>query len=138
MALEQVCQAEIESLHRFFVEWYTGECDDGAFEAFETALAPSFRMVHPDGEEYHRDSIVNAIARAHQTHETADFQIDIEGVELLHDLGDHAVVRYEEWQTLEGARTGRLSTVVFEVTGGNGGPLRWLDVHETWIDPPTG
>ena len=138
MDIERTSRSEIASLHEFFTQWFTGRCEAQAISRLETALSPSFRMVHPDGSQTDRSSVIDAIERGYAVHEWTDFGITIEEVELRYDLGDHAVVRYEEWQTLEGDQTGRISTVVFERVDDEDRPLRWLDVHETSIETPEG
>lgn len=128
---------EIESLHDFFVEWYTGQVDEDAFSRLEDALGPSFEIVSPDGAVSGRTDIVRAIRDSYDRHDIGEFDIEIRNVGLLAEYDDSALVRYEEWQETSDGTSGRLSTVVFEPTserGPGGESLVWRHVQETWLE----
>lgn len=132
---------EIESLHDFFVEWYTAQADDAAFGRLEDALGPSFEIVSPDGTISSREDILSAIRRSYDTHEVGAFDIQIQNVDTLAEYDDAALVRYEEWQDTPDGTTGRLSTVLFELTGtgeADAGSFEWRHVQETWLEQPDG
>jgi hypothetical protein len=106
------CEREIEQLHDLFVRWYCGRADSDAFERLERALAPSFELVSPDGTVSTRAGVLAGIRNEYDRRE--GFDIDIRNVEPVHVSDEHALVRYEEWQsTATGAETGRLSTALF-------------------------
>ena len=48
-------------------------------------------------------------------------------------MGDRALVMYEEWHSLKGEESARLSTVLFEKRAGAPNGVAWLHVHETWL-----
>lgn len=128
---------EIEALHQFFVEWYTGDADENDFAKVEEALAPSFEIVSPDGTVHDVDAITAAIREAFGTHEPGSFDIEIRNVEIVEQFDEVTAVRYEEWQEDAGETTGRLSTALF-------GPARdstseqqqyeWRYLQETWLE----
>jgi hypothetical protein len=142
------CETEIAELHDLFARWYRGEAERGEFERLERALADSFELVSPDGQVNNRESIVAGIRSAYDS--KAGFDIEIRNVEPVRADGDRALVRYEEWQTRptgdDTARTGRLSTALFESVGDDSGTpssredtrpaARWLYLHETWLEGP--
>ena len=130
------CAREIRALHRFFEGWLSGRLSDTgeAFRRLDRALAADFSLIHPSGEERSRTDIVAGLRRAHGqrpglTIEIRDVRLRAAGDELL-------AATYEEWQFDEETNDGRLSTVLFarDEEGPNG--LRWVHVHETWLQTP--
>ena len=128
------CKAEIEALHAFFVEWYTGTTDDDAIARLEGALAPDFEMVTPDGTRLDRDSVLENVRGSYERDEPGTFAIEIRNVEVIAQLEGHALVRYEEWQDVDQETTGRVSTILFRDATAAPGGLEWVDLHETWLE----
>lgn len=128
-------RTEIESLHQFFVDWYAGSIDTTAFDRLEAALDERFEMVTPAGERIERSTVVAGIREQFGT--KSAFDIEIENVAIRYEWPNHALVRYEERQRDDGDRTGRLSTVVFANDDNPSAKLRWIDLHETWLVPPS-
>jgi len=132
--LEDQARAEIESLHEFFVGWFSGALPR---ESFESNFLPRFSkevvFIPPAGHQLSYTGLVDAIRGGYANN--SDFRIAIRNVRLRHNLADHLVVTYEEWQRNALASTppdnGRVATVIFE----KGDPLRWLHIHETWVPP---
>lgn len=134
MPTQATCRREIEVLHAFFVDWYTGRLENDALTRVERALASDFEMVTPDGERRAYADVVDGIRGRYASHDPGAFAIEIRNVETRRALEDHRLVRYEEWQTTAGETTGRLSTVLFEGDAEAPGGVVWLDLHETWLD----
>jgi hypothetical protein len=130
---ESACRAEIERLHDCFVGWFTGTADADAFDEIADALGPAFEMVTPDGNRVAREAVLGSIREQYGRDDPGTFDIDIRNVERRHATGDHATVRYEEWQETGEETTGRVSTVLFREDDAALGGLLWLDVHETWL-----
>lgn len=126
------CAREIEALHEFFVEWYTGATAE--FGRVEAALAPSFEIVSPDGATLDRERILERVREKHDTYAPGEFDIDIRNLTPVERGEGYAVVRYEEWQTTPEGETSRVSTVVFSTDERAPGRLSWVTVHETWLD----
>ena len=132
--LEDQARSEIEALHEFFVDWFSGALPK---ESFDSIFLPRFSedvvFIPPAGHQLGYEGLVDAIRGRYATN--PDFRIAIRNVRLRHDLADHLVVTYEEWQRNALASTppdnGRVSTVIFE----KGDQLRWLHIHETWVPP---
>lgn len=127
-------ELEITQLHAFFENWFAGRLanDDGSFSRFETVLAPDFTMVTPDGRHSSRAAVLEAVRSAHGS---GGRNIRVERIEMLDSTGDRLTAAYEEWQEVDGRTTARCSTVVFAVDFNAPNALRWLRVHETWMDP---
>lgn len=128
------CRSEIEDLHAFFAGWYTGEIDRDAFDRFERALAPDFEMVTPDGSRHDRPAVLDAVRDSYGRDAPGEFDVEIRNVERVAALGEHALVRYEEWQWTPDDETGRVSTALFREDGTAPHGVAWLDLHETWLD----
>jgi hypothetical protein len=126
------CRREIERLHDFFVDWYTGQADE--FGRMEAAIAPGFVMVGPDSDRLDRESVLSMVREKSGGYQPGEFDIDIRNVELVDAGTEHAVCRYEEWQTTPDEEKGRVSTVLFRTDDSAPTGLAWVTVHETWLD----
>lgn len=130
------CEREIHSLHDFFVGWYTGRLDEGAFDRFEDTLSPDFEMVTPDGEVLTRAETVGYVREERDTHD--EFDIGIRNVETIDAHEGRALLRYEEWQTKgdenETQNDGRLSTALFGTSDTAPEGVEWLYLHETPLE----
>lgn len=124
----------IEDLHEFFVEWYVGTAGPAEFDRLEGALAPTFEMVTPDGTCHDRAAVLRMVRESFDRDDPGRFDIEIRNVEVVREMGAHATVRYEEWQTREGRESGRISTVLFRADEAAPCGLSWLDLHETWLE----
>lgn len=132
------CRREIEALHQFFEDWLSGDMPDTdeAFERLRRALAPDFRLIHPSGRWTTREDILAGLRDGHGRQPT--LTIDVRDVRLREASDACAVATYEEWQTSEASTDGRLSTVAFRRDPKAPNGLRWLHVHETWLEAPDG
>ncbi len=134
-ALARQVKAEIEALHRFFVEWIHGSvaADDDSFQrGFARRFDPGFVLIGPDGALVPLARLTKGIHAAHGSN--PDFAIEIRDVVLRRDLGEHVVVTYEEWQ--RGARhaatpdNARISTALLRRDRVAPGGFAWLHLHE--------
>ena len=130
------CRHEIETLHEFFVDWYTGQTTGDTFDRVERALSSDFQMVTPDGIRREYADVVDGIDNQYAGREPGAFDIEIRNVETRYMGEDYALVRYEEWHETPNETTGRLSTVLFEENPRAPGEVVWLDLHETWLEGP--
>jgi len=121
------CFAEVERLHKFFSDWFVGKTGFETFVECESALAPGFTIVNPDGRIVDRDPLLRAIRDQHGSQDDA-FSIDVIPLGCTR-LGDVHLTRYEEHHHgTDPSR--RLSTaVITEVATG----FQWQTVHETWL-----
>ncbi len=128
---------EIEALHRFFVAWFSGACDNTT-DVLERELLQrldrNFMLIQPGGGVLSRESLSDALAPAHGAN--PDFRIAVRNVHVRFELGQYLLVTYEEWQRNARASTppdnGRLSSVLFEIADG----FNWLHLQETWLPEP--
>jgi hypothetical protein len=125
------CRREIEELHAFFVEWYTGRRDD--FERMERAIGPGFEMVTPDGDCLDREAVLAMVRDGNDQYDPGEFDIEIRNVAAVDTGPDHALVRYEEWQSGPESADGRLSSVLFRPREGAPREIAWASLHETWL-----
>lgn len=130
------CRTEIEELHRFFTDWFNGAIadTDATWAALENGLAPDFILVTPYGRVLAREALLTSLRPLNGQHDTAaGFKIWIRNFTCRHIAEHTVVVTYEEWQTLHGKETGRISTAVFERNAAMPNRVRWVSVHETWL-----
>ncbi len=119
---------------RVFVDWYSGALDRDAFTRLERTLAPDFELVTPDGNRRDRAAVVSGIHEDYGRDDEGTFSIDIRNVEVVEQMDDFAVVRYEEFQETTDGTTGRISTALFRDDPSAPGGVVWLDLHDTWLD----
>lgn len=133
--LALACQTTIESLHRFFVAWFRGTCDDSdaVWATFEKAMVRDFVLIAPGGQVLPHESLVLALRAHYGQHRERRFEIEVRNVTLQHVTANVVVAGYEEWQWLEDRQTARISTAVFGREPAESMDLRWIRVHETWL-----
>ncbi|MEM9562830.1 MAG: DUF4440 domain-containing protein [Actinomycetota bacterium] len=126
-------RAEIDELHEFFQMYFLGGVDVSALDRVEVALHTDFTFVGPHGDEAERQAVIDRIAAGHG--HTSELTISTTEHALVHHGGDVVVARYVEGHHLaDGQANRRLSTVVFLVDPDGPNGLRWLRVHETFIE----
>lgn len=131
-ALTAEVRHEIEHLHAFFQDWYSGHSavsDLGP--RFLDRMDPALTFIGPDGRQQTRDDLHRAFDRAHGAQ--AHLRIAVRNVRLLRTEAEMFFATYEEWQhrgpDAPDGRTARIATVIMT----RGLPFRWLHVHETWL-----
>ena len=131
---------EVEELHKFFVDWYLGDLPQSEmyFERFSKHISEDFGLIPPSGKFIVHDVILDMIWHAHKSMEGKQFHIWIENPKLLWSRGPIHLVSYEEWQEREGEISSRISSAVFEDDPDCRNKLRWLYVHETWLNKKNG
>ncbi len=136
-ALLAAATDEIASLHRLFVDWFTGTManEPSVFDAnFLARFDPHFVIIPPAGRELSLEDIAASIRSAHGTN--VDFRIQIRNVRIRVTTDDLALITYEEWQKNAKASTppnnARVGTVLFRRDADG---LRWLHLQETALPP---
>ena len=125
--MHDAVQHEVVATHQFFVRWFTGVAEPQELDDFGARLHPDVVFIGPGGGKLDRAGLLGMFHGRHGSN--PGFSIEITDVELVHDLGDHVVATYIEWQ--RGARStkpsdnARLTTVLFTHD------LRWRHIHET-------
>lgn len=123
---------EIVDLHIFFANWFNGIADRDQWESrVQSRLSPNLLFMPPEGYMLSKDDIVNSFEQGYGSNN--DFKIEIRDVVIRHDMENHVLATYTEWQT--GAKmsaqqnNARFTTVLLE----KGDPLKWLHLQETWL-----
>jgi hypothetical protein len=133
---EDAVRNEIEALHEFFVDWFSGRLSLSQFESeFLARFSPDFLLIPPTGTRLNLERLSDAVHAAHATN--PKFRIAIRNVTILRRFEGHVLASYEEWQRNALASTpphnARIATVLFRVAQ----PLLWLNIHETWLPEAT-
>ena len=136
--LAQAALREVADLHAFFEAWLSGTAENTntAFSRVESTLGEDFTMGSPSGRRLQRPDVIEWLrgthgARANQ----GPFRIAVAEPELLLLRPPLVLLGYVEEQTVGAVVTRRQSTALFEVSVEGGQHVRWLALHETWIDP---
>ena len=125
---------EIHELHQFFQDWYNNQLSltDENFSRCVNVLDPNFRIIFPNGDQVHYQTLLNILRDAHGSR--INMRIWIKRIQVLHQIGELVLATYEEWQEINGLVTSRLSTALFQKAATTPNGFRWLHVHETWIN----
>jgi len=134
MSMKKRCRNEVEQLHMFFQDWFTGAAagDEASFARVGAVLADDFRLISPRGEEYDREGILQVIRAAHGSR-PGGIEIWITDFEVRYAVDSLCVATYREWQRVDGQQTCRASTVVFRETLTTPNRVEWTHLHETWL-----
>lgn len=129
----ELCRKEIKELHQFFQDWFNGDLPqtDASFARFADVMAVDFEMVSPNGRSVSITNLQPALRQRYNSWQNG--RIWIENVRVHWQKGDLLLVVYEEWQAVDGAENGRLSSVLFQQQPNLPNTLLWLYVHETWL-----
>ena len=125
---------EIHELHQFFQDWYNNQLSltDENFSRCVNVLDPNFRIIFPSGDQLQYQTLLNILRNAHGSRK--NMRIWIKRIQVLHQIGDLVLAIYEEWQEIDSQVNSRLSTVLFQKAPKTPNGVRWLHVHETWIN----
>lgn len=134
----ETVRAEIEGLHEFFIDWFTGSCEnsDSVFhERFRDRFSADFLLIPPAGVIVDLAEMTAAIRSGYDG--SPGFRIAIRNVTIRQQFEGHLLATYEEWQVNATNSTppnnGRVATVLMRTDENRPSGLRWLHVHETWL-----
>lgn len=117
-------EREVRQLHEFFERWYAGDCDRSDIGRLEV-LDESFIMIGPDGRSLSVDDVKAMVESAYGRNR---MRIEIRNVTVASG-GTYGT--YEEWQTVGGSTSGRISTAMMADDPDAPNGLRWMHLHET-------
>jgi hypothetical protein len=132
-------EIEIIDLRRFFVQWFSGACEDSD-RLFEQRLvsrfASDFQIITPGGALLEGAALWSAMRSAWGSN--PGFKIEIRDVRERRVSTTRLVIAsYEEWQknALEAtpANNARPPSALLELDDRAPHGLRWLHLHETWL-----
>jgi hypothetical protein len=135
--LVQAVLQEVADLHAFFEAWLSGEAENtnAVFSRVESSLGEEFTMVSPSGQRLQRSDVIGWLRGTHGARASqGSFHITIAEPEILILRPPLVLLGYVEEQTVGDVVTRRQSTALFEVSIEGGRRVRWLALHETWID----
>jgi hypothetical protein len=135
--LAQAVLQEVADLHAFFEAWLSGEAENtnAVFSRVESSLGEEFTMVSPSGQRLQRSDVIGWLRGTHGARASqGSFHITIAEPEILILRPPLVLLGYVEEQTVGDVVTRRQSTALFEVSIEDGRHVRWLALHETWID----
>lgn len=133
-SFEKRCHQEVVALHTMIEEWLAGKRrnTDEAFRRFSAAMADDFEIISPSGIRQDREAIVASFRRAHDARGNA-FAITIKNIRTRLLAPPLAMLTYEEWQSVDGMITARLSSVLLRDDPVAPGGVAWVHLQETWL-----
>ena len=133
MNCEDRCRTEVDELHRFFQEWFSGVVPntEESLARFRNVLADEFQIISPAGLALEKSPILDTVRSGYGRE--PDAKIWIENHRHRMTIGGLSVVTYEEWQESTDGKRGRLSTALLQASENTPNDVQWLHVHETWL-----
>ncbi len=126
---------EIRTLHVEFERWFWGRST--SLERVENALADEFLFIGTNGRVVPRHDLMEGIRAAAGSYEGPEsFAIEVAEVKVVWHRGRLVSASYLEIHRDASNTTTRQSSVVFEVDSTAPDGLRWMSVHETWLELP--
>ena len=134
--IEQAVRKEIEDIHVFFVEWFTGSASKDSYdERFVARFDPAAIFVGPDGVLLEYEMLMEGMRGAYGCN--PDFRIAIRDVVVRYESDKQVIASYTEWQmnavNAERSNNGRQTTAVLAKDE----KFSWLCVQETWLPDAT-
>ena len=125
---------EVIDLHQFFQDWFRADLPqtEAVFARFDEAMHPTFHIIPPSGALVPKEKIVAGLYNGHG--QSPEIEIWIEDAQLQFQSDHFLIVTYHELQVNNNQKTDRISTAVFQPDANLPNQLRWLHVHETWVD----
>ncbi len=120
---------EVRRLHAFFDDWFAGR-PGGTIDEFSAVLDDEFTIVGPHGSLMTGPEVVAVVE---ENFGVGDVAITVENFHVR-CLGDTWLCRYDELQGVPEDRTRRTSTAVMVPDTATTGGLRWVAVHETFVE----
>lgn len=129
MDFNQLISNEIEGLHNFFQQFFTGEIQQDTISRFSLVLEDDFSLITPSGQLITRENILAMVKQSYDSRKNMRIWTnDIVTRSLSNNL---YVTTYQELQEIEnGTKTVRLSTAIFRIDEAK---VTWIHVHETWV-----
>ncbi len=129
----EVCEREVESLHRFLQDWFNGHVasTDNALRRFSDVLVPSFQIVSADGSTTHRKAAIDVVRGAHGMWQGRKGKITIKNFNARVITGYTVVATYEEWHQVGDVRQGFKTTAALQMRWGHVEGVEWLHLHQT-------
>lgn len=133
--MRKQCRNEVEQLHMFFQDWFTGavEDTDDNFARVAGVLADDFFLMSPRGERFDRAGIL-ALVREHHARRRPDaFRLWVDDVAVRLVEGPLCLATYREHQDIEGETTCRFSSALFRACPDAPNRVEWVHLQETWV-----
>lgn len=131
-----LCREEVQRLTTCFAEWYTGQLDD--IEPIADALAPEFELVGGHDDRTGREATLDAFRQSFDVHDASVYALSVENVSVVHSGPDHALVRYDEFETAPDGNTHRVCTALLVPDTDAPTGLSWVTIQETTLDETGG
>jgi hypothetical protein len=124
---------EIEELHQFFQDWFTGAIPqtETHFARVTAALTPGFILISPNGSLAEYATVIEWLRNGYGTR--PGFRLWTDQIAVRQANADLMLVTYREWQQRDQATNARLSSALFQTWADAPNGVQWLHVHETWL-----
>ena len=133
--MEEACRNEIERLHAFFVQWFTGALAKEEFgDSCEAAFSETMCRIDPFGNVVDHSRIIQKLLAGHACYEGRQFSIEIRNPRVVWNQEHACLMTYEEWQLLDGESTARRSTALFQFKVEAPCGVEWVHLQETWMN----
>jgi len=136
MDLYQKAADEIVAFHVFLADFFNARGASMPADATThlTAFDPGFHVISPDGSMQSLPQLRDWLQTGRGG--LPGKEITIEAMTLRHLAGDFVIVTYHEVQMLPAGTTRRLSSAAFAPDADAPRGVKWLHLHECWLENP--
>lgn len=124
---------EIQELHQFFQDWFTGSIaqTEENFSRVTSGMSEHFALISPDGTLADYPTVIGWLRGGYRSR--PNFRLWTDKIVVRHQTEGLALATYEEWQEIDGKINARLSTTLLQDKAAAPNGVVWLHVHETWL-----
>jgi len=128
------CKKEIRDLHIFFEKWLNGTIPNNTkvLARVHDALSDEFQIISPNASQTDKQTLLENLKKVHGSWDGD--KIWIKNVEIRELNRDVYLAVYEEWQGKAESPKGRLSSAIFKKSGDSPEGVKWVHLHEAWIE----
>ncbi len=132
MDLESLVEKEIVELHQFFEGWFSGELTGDAISVLDNVIHDDFVLITPHADQIDKSSLIKII-NSNQG-KASDQKIWVENIRVRSTFERVILATYNECQRINKVETCRISSAIFRKDEKARNGIKWLHLHETFIE----
>ena len=132
MEIESLVEKEIVELHQFFEGWFSGELSGDAISVLDNVIHDDFLLITPHTDQINKLSLVKIINSNHG--KASDQKIWVENINVRSTFERVIIATYNECQRINNVETCRISSAIFREDENARNRIKWLHLHETFIE----
>ena len=132
MEIGSLVEKEIVELHEFFEGWFCGRLTGNEISVLDNVIHDEFILITPQADQIDKSRLKEIISSNHG--KISDQKIWVENISIRSTFDGVILATYNECQKKNDVETCRLSSVLFKKDDSARNKIRWLHLHETFIE----